>query len=156
MGADDIGAEARAGPQRPIERERFGFSLDRDRLELLEVEDALGRAEGRLRDRNAVDGCGALQAGGGVHDVASDDALAFLGTGAEHHDGLSGIDPHPRLQGEPLVFRVQLLDRLEDSESGANRALGVVLMYGGRSEDGHDGVPDELLDRPSVTLDLLS
>ena len=156
MGPDDIGAEARAGTQRPIERDRFGFSLDRHRLELLEVEDALGRTEGRLRDRNAVDGCGALQAGGGVDDVAGDDALALLGTDAERHDGLSGIDPYPRLQSEPLVFRVQLLDRLEDSESSANRPLGIVLMCDGRPEDGHDGVPDELLDRASVTLDLLS
>ena len=156
MGADDIGAEARAGPQRPIERERLGFSLDRDRLELLEVEDALGRAEGRLRDRDAVDGCGALEAGGGVDDVAGDDALALLRTGAERDDRLARVDPDPHLQRERHVFRVQLLDRLEDSESGANRALGVVLMCDGRSEDGHDGIPDELLDRPSVTLDLLS
>ena len=40
------------GCERAEERERLGLALDRDRLELLVVEDALGRAVRRLRDRD--------------------------------------------------------------------------------------------------------
>src|SRR5213075_1585146 len=72
--AGDVGAEARAGRKRPVERERLCFPLDHDRLVRLVLEDALGRAEGRLRDGDAVDERRALKTGGGIDDVAGDDA----------------------------------------------------------------------------------
>ena len=50
---------------------------------------------------------------------------------------------------------VQLLDRLQDAEPGPDRALGVVLVCHRCAEDGHDRVPDELLDGAAVALDLL-
>ena len=53
---------------------------------------------------------------------------------------------------EPFVS--QLLDRLEDPERRANRALGVVLVRDGRAEDRHDGVADELLHRAAEALDV--
>ena len=50
---------------------------------------------------------------------------------------------------------VQLLDRLQDAKAGADCALGVVLVCRRCAEDRHDRVPDELLDRAAVALDLL-
>ncbi len=57
---------------------------------------------------------------------------------------------------ERRVRLVQLRDRLQDPEAGADRALGVVLVRDGCPEDRHDRVPDELLDRTAVALDLLA
>jgi len=50
---------------------------------------------------------------------------------------------------------VQLLDRLQDTQPGADGTLGVVLVRDRRTEHGHDRVADELLHRPLVALDLL-
>ena len=148
-------SEARARRERAKERERLCLALHLHRLELLVLEDALGRAVRLLRDGDAVDRRRRLEAGGGVDDVAGDDALALLRTGAERDDRLARVDPDPHLQRERRVFGVQLLDRLEDAEPRAHGTLGVVLVRDGRSEDGHHGVADELLDRPAVELDLL-
>ena len=40
------------------------------------------------------------------------------------------------------------------AEPRAHGPLGVVLVGDGRPEDRHHGIPDELLDRPAVELDL--
>jgi len=45
--------------------------------------------------------------------------------------------------------------RVEDGQTGADRALGVVLVGHRRSEHGHDGVADELLDDPAERFDPL-
>ena len=50
---------------------------------------------------------------------------------------------------------VQLLDRLQDAEAGPDGALRIVLVCRRGAEDGHDRVPDELLDRAAVALDVL-
>src|SRR5207237_7396497 len=43
---------------------------------------------------------------------------------------------------------------VSDGERGSHRALGVVLVSRRRSEDSHDRVPDELLDRSTVAFEL--
>ena len=49
----------------------------------------------------------------------------------------------------------RLLDReVADRERRADGALGVVLVRGRRAEERHDRVPDELLDRSAVALEL--
>ena len=114
MRTGDVGSEAGARLKRAVKAERLGLALDRGRLELLEVEDALGRAEGRLRDRDAVYRRRSLQARGSVDDVAGDDPLALLGAGAERDHRLARVDPDAHLQRERRVLRVQLGDRLQD------------------------------------------
>ena len=148
-------AEAGARRERAVERERLRLALHLHRLERLVVEDALGRAVGLLRDRDPVHRRRALQARGGVDHVARHDPLALLRARAERNDRLARVDPDPHLQRERRVRLVQLLDRLQDPKAGPDRALGVVLVRDGRTEDRHHRVPDELLDRPAVALDLL-
>ena len=121
----------------------------------LVVEHALRLAVRLLRDRDPVHRRRPLQAGSRVDDVARDDPLALLGAGAKRDDRLAGVDADAHLEGERGSAVVQLLDRLEDAEAGANGALGVVLVRDRRAEDGHHRVPDELLDRAAVALDLL-
>ena len=48
---------------------------------------------------------------------------------------------------------MQRLDRVDELEPRADRALGIVLVGDRRAPDGHDGVTDELLDGPAVELD---
>jgi hypothetical protein len=52
-----------------------------------------------------------------------------------------------------LELCVQRPERLPHLVRGQHGAQGVVLVEDGDAEDGHDGVPDELLDRASVPLD---
>ncbi len=47
----------------------------------------------------------------------------------------------------------QLLDPLEDRQTGVDRPLGVFRPSERRAEDGHHGVADVLLDDAPVPLD---
>jgi hypothetical protein len=67
-------------------------------LERFVIEDAVRLPVGRLGDRDPVDRSRALQAGGGVDDVARDDALALLRAGTESDHRLARVDPDPHLQ----------------------------------------------------------
>ena len=53
------------------------------------------------------------------------------------------------------MLLVELVDRGEDPQRRAHRALRIVLVGDRRTEDGHHRVADELLHRPAETLDLL-
>jgi hypothetical protein len=153
--AGHIGAEAGASGERAEERYRFRLALHLHRLELLVAKHPLRPPVGLLRDRDPVYRRCPLQARGGIDDVARDDALAMLGARAEGHHRLAGVDADADLQGERGVVLVELFDRLQDAEAGADGALGVVLVRHGCSEDRHDRVADELLHCASVALDLL-
>jgi hypothetical protein len=48
---------------------------------------------------------------------------------------------------------VEQSDRAAELIRGPYGAHGIVLVHDGNTEDGHHGVPDELLDGPAVTLD---
>ena len=98
----------------------------------------------------------ALKPRGGVDDVAGDDPLSLLRSGAERDDSFSGVDADADLERQLRVVLVQLGDRIQDAKPCPHGPLGVVLMREGRPEDGHDRVPDELLHRPRVALDLLA
>ena len=88
---------------------------------------------------------GRLDPRGSVDEITGHHALAL---GADRHGRLAGEDTGARLQ-----CRVEPRDRLDEIESGAHRPLGVVLGGSRRAPDGHDGVADELLDRPAVAAD---
>ena len=109
----------------------------------------------RLSDQDSVRGCGCLESCRGVDDVPGDHALPFSRTSVECDKRLPRVDADA--DGKPeLRLPVELIDRGADRKSGAHRALGIVLVGNGRTEDGHDRVSDELLDRAAVTFDLAS
>ncbi len=86
-----------------------------------------------------------LEPAGGVHHVPGDHALA---DGANGDGRLAGEDAGAGLDGRP-----QPPDGGEELQGGPDRSLGVVLVARRRAPDGHDRVPDELLDRAAVALD---
>ena len=61
-------------------------------------------------------------------------------------DDLARLDPDARL-------KLEVLDRVEDLQRGADGALGIVLVGRRDAERGHHGVTGELLDRAAVGLD---
>src|SRR5439155_5176340 len=56
---------------------------------------------------------------------------------------------------EPGMLLIQLGDAIEHPEARPNGPLRVVAVGERSAEDRHDRVPDELLDRTAVLLDLL-
>ena len=132
------------------------FPLHGDRRELLVLEDTACRPVGLLADRDAVHRGGALDACGGVDDVAGDDPFPVFGAGTDCDDGFASVDPHPHLQVEPGIGLVQLRDRLQDPQPRPHGPLGVVLVRDRGAANGHHRIAHELLDRGSVALDLLA
>ncbi len=107
------------------------------------------RSVGRLVHEDAVHGSCALQPGCGVHDVAGRHALALGRAGIERDECLAGGDSDAELE---LVFERELPDR----ERGADGTLRVIFVRRRSAEQRHGRVPDELLDRAAVALELLA
>ena len=106
-----------------------------------------------LVDEEAAGRRRGLESRSGVDHVAGDHALARR---ADRHGGLAGRDARPQLEVRRIDLGAQLTDREDQLESGANGALGIILVGGRRAERGHDGVTDELLDDAAVSLDDLA
>jgi hypothetical protein len=71
-------------------------------------------------------------------------------------EDLSGVDPRPDLEREPVVtleLIIEAGERLFHLVCGAGGAECVVLVHLRHAEDRHCGVADELLDRAVVPLD---
>ena len=147
-------AEARSRRERTLAHERFRLPLHLHGVERLVDEDLARLPVGRLADHERADRGGCLQAGGGVDDVAGRDSLALLRARTECDHRLAGVDADPHLQLEPGLPLVQVGDRLQDAQAGADRPLGIVLVRYRCTEDGHHRVADELLDRAAEALDL--
>ena len=147
--ADTLDADARPCPQRhsrpaPVPT----CPSPRPRSRVLELDDPLGRAVGRLVDEDRARRRGGLETGGGVHDVARRHAFARIGSRVQRDQRLAGRDPDPDLQ-------VALLrERLPDRERGSDGSLRVVLVGDRSAEDRHDRVTDELLDGAAEALEL--
>ena len=147
--ADPLDAETRARARAPPRRRSaraLPFASIALRLSVLDR--ALGRAERRLVDEDAVRRGRRLQPRRGVDDVARGDPLARLGSGAERDERLAGRDPDADLE---LAVR---RERVADRERRAHGALGIVLVRDRRAEDGHHRVADELLDGAAEALEL--
>ena len=123
----------------------LGLALGRERLPFLGTRRGGRGAERRLPDGDAVDRRGALETGGGVHDVAGRHALAFDAR-ADDDERRARVHRGPDVQVEPGVLLVECGDRARDRERRANGALGIVLVGDRCAEEGDDGVSDELLD----------
>jgi hypothetical protein len=143
----DVHAETRVRGERCPDWDRLRLSLRLDRLSRFVIDSLARRAVGRLVREDAVHRRRALEACRGVDDIARGHALAGSGLRVEVHERFSPRDPDAEL--EPLLER-----EVADREGGADGSLGVVLVGNRSAEQRHDGVADELLDRPSVPLEL--
>jgi Adenylate and Guanylate cyclase catalytic domain len=94
-------------------------------------DDALRAVRAALELRRAVAGLG-IELRIGINTGESD-------------DDLPGVDADP----QPKTSPKQLLESPPHREGRFERSLGVVLLGGGRTEHGHDGVAGELLDSPA-------
>ena len=105
-------------------------------------DDARREPRSRRPDQDLAGIGGLLQARGDVDRLPGGERrVAVL-----DHD-LTGLDPDP--DGKLAVAR------LDDRHRGADRALRVVLVGDGYTEDREHGVPGELLDLPAVRVDVL-
>ncbi len=149
--ADHVRAEARPGRTGLPAFDRAADSLGRNGFQRVVAEDATRRLVRAEPDDDRADRRGGLQAGREVDHHSGDERLAELGPRGQLDQRLTGLDADPDLQ-RPVR---QGPHRLEDLQAGADRAFGVVLPGPRGAEDGQDGVPGELLDRPAVPLDRL-
>ena len=92
----------------------------------------------------------ALEAGGGVDEVAGDHALADR---AERDRRLPGGDRRAGGQRGARCGTREPSDGIDQRQPGPDRAVGVVLVCHRRTPHGHDRVADELLDRAAVRRD---
>jgi hypothetical protein len=114
----------------------------------------LGRLVGQLADHDAVDRSRTLNPRRRVHHVSCGLPDLLAGIRADDDDRVTRIDACADVEVEPVVARVQPLNRLRDGERSANRPLRVVLVRDRRAEQGNDSVTDELRNRSAVELEL--
>src|SRR5581483_10830367 len=98
-------------------------------------------------DEDPADGRGGLQPGRRVDDVAGGHRLALGRARVDGDERLAGVDAEPQLDA-------LLLRPVADRERRPDRPLGVVLVRGGRAEERHHRVADELLDRAAEAFEL--
>ena len=108
---------------------------------------------GSVADQDLAGLGGGLEPRGRVHGVAGDATeVGRIGT----DEDLAGVHADPA--GEPnavvaLELVVEVLERREHVDGGADRSERVVLVQPRDAERGHHRVPDELLDRAPVAFD---
>ena len=127
----------------PPHRQRIVEPLELEEDALLGVHDRQGEPPCKRADQDLPGLRSLLEPGCDIHGLAGCERRV----GLVGHD-LARFDPDPRLEAEPV-------DRVQDRDCGANRALGVVFMRGRNPEGGHDGVAGELLDDATVRGDAL-
>ena len=115
-----VGDDARGRPQ----AQRLGLALELERAHRVGRDRGLGCAARCLVDEHGARPGGALDAGGGVDDVAGDHPLA---DGADRDRGLAGGDAGPGRELEPRLG-AQVAHRGDQLERRPHRALGVVLV----------------------------
>jgi hypothetical protein len=132
---------------------RFGPALERQRSKRLEpdrVADELlrERAEEDLAWRRRL-----LEASGNVDSIARRVEVAALRVA---DDCFPGVDARPHRESDAALARdlsVENSQALAHLRCRLHRAQGVILVGSGDSEDGHDSIPDELLDHAAVALE---
>ncbi len=132
--------------------ERLCLALQLERRQRLELGDLGDRERGHLAGDDAARLGGGLQARRHVHRVAGH-RPAVGGRFAD--DRLAGVDAdaQPQRVGLEVERCVQPLDRGDEREAGAHRALGVVVAGARDAEHRHDRVADELLEHAAVPRD---
>ena len=129
--------------QHLVDRHRLRDAPDGVKAEIATVEVARDQPVRRRADHHRVGGGQGLQARGDVRRNADRHVLhTLVGSKGTGHDQ-AGVDANPNVQVD-AVFRlkaaVELLDGLDDPESGTHGPLGVVLVGRRESEVDHDAV----------------
>jgi hypothetical protein len=117
----------------------FGLSFHRDGLRFVEFERATDSGGRALCNEDLAGSSGLLESGGDVDCIAARERASHA---RRSDDDLPGVDADPKPKTSPK----QLLEPSPHREGCFERPLGVVLVGGGRTEHGHDGVAGELLD----------
>ena len=125
-------------------------ALDLVRAGVLVDDRRLGRAAGDVIDEHAAGRRDALQPRGGVDGVAEHGALAV---DAALHGGPAGQHADAELEARKAHLLTERRNGARQRQRGTHRPLRIVLVRDRRAPDGHDGVADELLDRPAEALD---
>ena len=118
------------------------------RLVIAVVDHVPSRAEGRFADEDSIRRRSALQARGGVHDVARDHPLSQLWTRIDVDERVPGV------HGDADFELAVVGDPVADRQRRAHRPLGIVLVRDRRAEHRHHGVADELLHGAAAVLEL--
>jgi hypothetical protein len=135
--------------------DRGGLSAHIKGSRRLEGESA-HRGSGAVTDEDLAGRRGLLEPGRHVDGVAGRHRLARPGRRGGEHLARVHADPQPELDAvRRLELVVQVAQPALHPKRRAQGACGVVLVCGGHAERSHDGVADELLDRPALRLDLL-
>jgi hypothetical protein len=142
----------RVGPHReqPVGEEGLGLPFRNDSLDRLELERRLGQLPRRFPDQDLAGLRSLFEARRHVDRVARRERSGLV------RDHLAGVDPDPHLQpGSELALQVHIQERefLAHVVRCARGTQGVVFVHDGDSEDGHDGIADELLHRAAVTFE---
>src|SRR6185503_1651604 len=90
-----------------------------------------------------------------LEPLGDGDGVAHGGGAVAAHaapEDVAGVDADAHAEGE-LPLGVEGGELALHGEPGADGAGRVVRVGGGRAEDGHDGVADELVDGPALALD---
>ena len=138
---EPLGDHAQGAPR----RDRRLLALEHLVAGRLEGDRTRGGALGRLADEHGPGCRDGLEPRRGVHEIAGDHALV---AGAEGDGRLAGHDPRASVH-----LRTEGPHGVDDLEGRPDGALRVVLAGDRRAPDGHDGVPDELLDGAAVAGD---
>ena len=141
------------GAERPPDPHGRLLALRDDRLGFLIVDRRARREIRLLAHDDSVRRRGRLQARSRVDHVAGDDAFALSCVRCERDERLARVDGDPHLQVELGRGRIQLRDRVEDRQRGADGPLGIVAVSDRGAENGHDGIADVLLDRAAEGFD---
>ncbi|MNX73921.1 hypothetical protein D3C86_1053380 [compost metagenome] len=154
------GLDARGGPglraDQLVDRDRLRPALDLHRLEGGEVHGVARMAIGLVRDQDLPRPRGPFHLLSEVDRLAHDRVVALLGAADRAGDDQAGMDPDADLEDDARV-RLQLLGELARRPlhlaCGADRPLRIVLVRDGGPEEGHDRVPDVLVDHPAKAVD---
>ena len=130
--------------------DRRGLALQQLIARGLEQDRPGSRSLGRLADQHGARRRDRLESAGGVDEITGDHPLARR---PEGHRRLAGQDSGAQVELVVASRTAQLMNGRDQVKAGPDRSLGVVLERDRRAPNSHDGVADELLDRPTVALD---
>ena len=131
----------------------FVLALERERPRRLQPDGVPHEPVRRLADQDLSRPGRLLEAGRDVHRVAGDEGLT-VGRIADDH--FARVHAGAELQLDALLLlelSVELIDGFVHLDHGSDGAERVVLVDRRDPEDGHDGIPDELLDGAAMVLD---
>ena len=138
-------------------RDGGGIALEAERGQRLEFEQGAGELVDGLRDQDGAGVGVLLQARRQVDRVADGGVVHHQAGTHAAHDHRAAVQADVQAQ---LLVAVALLYLLVEErhlglhvERGADGHFGVVFLGDGRAKDGHDAIPDELIDHALKLID---